>query len=197
MPKAVKIILIMLLFMGFFEAGLLSSYTIITSEAPDVKGLIDLQINTIAELFSSENINSVIIKDPEKVNITNKRDVSEELTKLAKVDGVDFDNFNVTTYSGSSGDTISVNITALAYSSPNTQKGQIVLSGTPDYIIKASASANSTNSRISVYLSTIKIISILKFYNETSSSMNNSGNKSIDLSGNTSGGSGVGSITIG
>jgi hypothetical protein len=172
MPKALKIILILLLFIGFFEAGLLSSYTIVTSEAPDVKGLIDLQINTIMELFSTENINSVIIKDPEKINITNKIDVSKKMTDLAKVDGVDLDDFNVTTYSSSSEGKISVNITALGYSSPNTGKGPIVLSGNPDYIIKASAIANNTNKGIVIDLSTIKIISILKFYNETSDGIN-------------------------
>ncbi|GLI11800.1 hypothetical protein MARBORIA2_08900 [Methanobrevibacter arboriphilus] len=176
MPKALKIILILLLFIGFFEAGLLSSYTIVTSEPPDVKGLIDLQINTIAELFSSENINSVLIKDPQKVNVTNKVDVSENLTSLAKVDGVDIDSMNFTTYSGSSEGKISVNITALAYSSPNTTSGRIVLSGTPDYIIKATAEANSSDSGITVDLNTLKIISILKFFNQTSSnsySLNN------------------------
>lgn len=171
MPKALKIILILLLFIGFFEAGLFSSYTIITSGASDVKELIDLQINTITELFSSENINSIIIKDPEKINMTNKRDVSEKIVSLAKVDGVDLDSFNVTTYSDSSGDRISVNITALAYSSPNTGKEEIILSGTLDYIIKASATANNTGNGIVINLNTIKINSILKFYNQTNSGL--------------------------
>lgn len=178
MPKALKIILILILFIGFFEAGLLSSYTIITSEPPDVKGLIDLQINTIAELFSSENINSIVIKDPEKINVTNKVDVSENLTSLAKVDGIDLESLNFTTYSKSSEGQISVNITALAYSSPNTTSEQIVLSGTPDYIIKATAKANSTDSGIVVDLSTLKIISILKFFNQTSTDYSGSTNSS-------------------
>jgi len=163
MVRALKIILILLLFIGFFEAGLLSSYTIITSEAPDVKGLIDLQINTIAEFFSSENINNVFIKDPQQVNITNKIDVAKNLSTLAKVDGVDVDNFNVTTYPGSNGK-ISVNITTLGYSSPNTKSGQIILSGTPDYSISATAMANKTNNKITVDTDTIKIISILKLH---------------------------------
>jgi len=163
MSRTLKIILILLLFIGFFEAGLLSSYTIITSEAPDVKGLIDLQINTIGEIFSSENINSVLIKDPEQINITNKIDVAENLSRLAKVDGVTVDNFNVTTYS-SSGDGMVINITTLGYSSPNTKSGQIILSGTPDYIITATALANKTNRGITVDTNTIKIISILKLH---------------------------------
>jgi hypothetical protein len=169
MPRILKIILILLLFIGFFEAGLLSSYTIITSEPPDVKGLINLQISTMSEFFSSENINSFILKDPEKINITNKRDIARNLSALAKVDGVDVDNFNVTTYNSGTSE-ISVNITTLGYSSPNTRSGQIVLSGTPDYIITAIATANNTNSGIKVNPDTIKIISILKLYdgNKTS-----------------------------
>jgi len=164
MPRILKIILIFLLFIGFFEAGLLSSYTIITSEAPDVKGLIDLQINTIADFFSSENINSVLIKDPEQVNITNKIAVAENLSALAKVDGVDIDNFNVTTYSGSNGE-VQVNISTLGFSSPNTRSGQIVLSGTPDYLITAEGMGNRTSKGIKVDVNSIKIISILKIHN--------------------------------
>lgn len=185
MPRALKIILILLLFIGFFEAGLLSSYTIITSEAPDVKGLIDLQINTIADFFSSENIGNALIKDPEQVNITNKIDVAENLSTLAKVDGVDIDDFNVTTYSSSSGE-IAVNITTLGYSSPNTSSGQIILSGTPDYLITATAMANRTDSGITVDISTLKIISILKLHNESNTNSNNGA--TVNVGSNNNGG---------
>ena len=164
MPKILKIIFILLLFIGFFEAGLLSSYTIITSEAPDVKGLIDLQINTIADFFSSENIGNVLIKDPEQINITNKIDVAENLSALAKVDGVDIENFNVSTYGGYDGE-INVTISTLGFSSPNTSSGQIILSGTPDYLITAEAMANRTNGRVKVDVNTLKVISILKIHN--------------------------------
>lgn len=194
MPRALKIILIILLFIGFFEAGLLSSYTIITSEAPDVKGLIDLQINTIADFFSSENINNVLIKDPEQVNVTNKIDLADNLSALAKVDGIDIDTLNVTTYSNDQNGEIAVNITALGYSSPNTTSGQIVLSGEPDYLITATAMANVTSSGIKVDLSTLKIISILKLYAGSSTNSGSSdANGSVNVGSNSSGGP----ITIG
>lgn len=194
MPRALKIILIILLFIGFFEAGLLSSYTIITSEAPDVKGLIDLQINTIADFFSSENINNVLIKDPEQVNVTNKIDLADNLSALTKVDGIDIDTLNVTTYSNDENGEIAVNITALGYSSPNTTSGQIVLSGEPDYLITATAMANVTSSGIKVDLSTLKIISILKLYAGSSTNSGSSdANGSVNVGSNSSGGP----ITIG
>lgn len=193
MPRALKIILIILLFIGFFEAGLLSSYTIITSEAPDVKGLIDLQINTIADFFSSENINNALIKDPEKINITNKNDLADNLSALAKVDGIDIDSLNVTTYSNAESGEISVNITSLAYSSPNTTSGQIILSGEPDYLITSTAMANVTSTGIKVDLSTLKIISILKLYTGNSNAGFNSSSGNVNVGTNNSGGP----ITIG
>ena len=173
MPRSIKILLILFLFIGFFEAGLLSSYTIITSEPPDVRGIVDLQINTIAELFSSENIGEVLIKDPEQVNITNKGDITKNLSTMAKVDGIDLNNFNVTTYSASQSGEIEVEINALGFSSPNTKSGQIVLSGTPDYRIIAKAMANSTSGGIKVDPNSIQVMSILKLYNGSNTSNNN------------------------
>ncbi|WP_224425057.1 hypothetical protein [Methanobrevibacter sp. TMH8] len=193
MPRALKIILIILLFIGFFEAGLLSSYTIITSEAPDVKGLIDLQISTIADFFSSENINSVLIKDPQKINITNEDDVATNLSALAKVDGIDINTMNVTTYSDTENGEIDVNITALGFSSPNTTSGQIVLSGTPDYLITATAKANVTSSGIIIDLSTIRILSILKLFGGTNNSTINGSTVNAGSSNSNSNGT----ITIG
>ncbi|KZX14615.1 hypothetical protein MBCUT_20050 [Methanobrevibacter cuticularis] len=166
MPKILKAILIILLFIGFFEAGLLSSYTIITSEAPDVKGLIDLQIEIISGIFSPENIDSILLKDPNQINITNMADVADKITSLAKVDGVDLNNTTITTYNSQNDEKLDVNITALCYSSPNATKGQIILSQIPDYEVKASASAVRTDSGIEVNVTTIKIISILKLYNQ-------------------------------
>lgn len=187
MPRALKIILIILLFIGFFEAGLLSSYTIITSEAPDVKGLIDLQINTIADFFSSENINNVFIKDPEQINITNKIELVDKLSTLAKVDGIEMDTLNVTTYSSAESGEIAVNITSLGYSSPNTTSGQIILSGEPDYLITATATANVTSSGSKVDSTTLKVISILKLYGGTNNNSESSGvNGSINGGSNSS-----------
>ena len=54
--KVLRIILIVVLFIIFFEVGLVSSYTIVTSEAPNVQGLIDMQISKIAGMFTPEKI---------------------------------------------------------------------------------------------------------------------------------------------
>ena len=88
MAKALRIILVVVLFVVFFEIGLFSSYTIVAAEAPDIEGLIDMQISKITGIFNSDNVNNVLVKDPTVVNITNKRDVAQSLQDLSKVDGV-------------------------------------------------------------------------------------------------------------
>ena len=65
--KIVRIILIIVLFVVFFELGLFSSYTIVTAEAPNPQALIDMQISKVTEFFSPENVNEALIKDPTPV----------------------------------------------------------------------------------------------------------------------------------
>lgn len=98
MSRALKIILIILLFIGFFEVGLFSSYTIVTSEVPDIQELIDFQIITISEFFNPEKVNEVLIKDPDKINITNKKDIALALENVSQVDGINIESMNITTY---------------------------------------------------------------------------------------------------
>ena len=50
--NVVKIILVVVLFIIFFEIGLFSSYTIFTSEVLNIHGLIDMQVNKIKGIIS-------------------------------------------------------------------------------------------------------------------------------------------------
>ena len=70
MAKALRIILVVVLFVVFFEIGLFSSYTIVAAEAPDIEGLIDMQISKITGIFNSDNVNNVLVKDNEELNVT-------------------------------------------------------------------------------------------------------------------------------
>ena len=45
--KLSRVLIVIVLFVAFFEVGLMSSYTIVTSEVPDVQGLIDMQVEKI------------------------------------------------------------------------------------------------------------------------------------------------------
>lgn len=187
--KISKILLIAVLFIAFFEIGLFSSYTIVTSEVPNIQDLIDLQINTVTSIFSPDQVGNLLIKNPTEINITNKNDVANALTNKSNVDGVDVDNMTITTTNDTKKDSnFTLNITTYGYSAPSTSSGEIVLSQQPDYKIIASARGNSTGGGITVDLSSIKIDSILKVYNNGSSSSeslnaaansNNSSNKSL------------------
>jgi len=163
--NVLKGILVLLLLVGFFEVGLLSSYTIVTSQAPDVRGLIDLQLESISSIFSSDNINEILIKDPGVSNISNADEVADYLTNITKIDGVNVKNMNATSYQSFSDDNIDVEIEALGYASVNVTSGQIVLSENPDYKIIASAKANPSYTGVKIDISTIKIVSVIKLYN--------------------------------
>lgn len=173
MNKVLKGILIIVLFIGFFEAGLLSSYTIVTSQVPDVGGLINLQMDTINGIFSSQNINSVVIKDPTPINVTNKQEFAAQLQNLTGVDGIDYNNLTIGTFDSTDDDEINLNITAYGYSSPSSSSSSIVISASPDYKILATATANSTDEGYQVNLNSIKINSILKIYNPNATNTNN------------------------
>ena len=168
MSKPLRILLIIILFLGFFEIGLFSSYTIVTSEAPNVKGLIDLQVNTITGFINPHSITNIVIKDPSSVNITNKVDTAMVIANLANVDGASVPNMTATTQQ-STDDTglINITITTVGYAASNSTN-QTVISTAPTYKLIATAQANATSKGVVVDTNSIKVTSILKLYeNET------------------------------
>ena len=162
--KIVRILLIIVLFVAFFELGLFSSYTIVTAEAPNIQGLIDMQVSKIKGIFSPENVNQVLIKDPTEVKISNKKDVGLKMEELSKVDGVNVDSMNITTYDDLDNENITVNIEALGYDSPNSTSGQIIISQDPSFKVIASAQASFKENGLRVDVNTLTINSILKLY---------------------------------
>ena len=162
--KLLKGLLVIFLFIGFFEAGLFSAYTIVTSETPDVEGLINSQLDVIFGFINSNEVNDFLIKDPTLINVSNRVDLVDELKKQANVDGVNVDQINVSTYQSLGDSNLEVNIDALGYSSVNVSSNQIVLSQNPDYQIAATATAKSDGNAVEVDVSSIKITSILKLY---------------------------------
>lgn len=162
--RVVRIILIIVLFIVFFELGLFGSYTIVTSEAPNIQGLIDMQISKITGFFSPETVNNVLVKDPTPITISNKKDVALQMEELSKVDGVNYESINVTTYEDTDNDEFNVTITALGYASPNSTSGQIVISQDPSYKIIANGVASYKNGGVVVDKESITINSVLKLY---------------------------------
>ncbi|MGX8694026.1 MAG: hypothetical protein ACSW71_03875 [Methanobrevibacter sp.] len=162
--KILRIVLIIVLFVVFFEVGLVSSYTIVTSETPNIQGLIDMQISKISGIFSPENVNDVLVKDPTPVKISNKKDVALRMEELSEVDGVNVESMNVTTYEDTDNHNFTVTIEALGYASPNSTSGQIIISQTPSYKVIAKGNATYRDGGLYVDENTIKITSVLKLY---------------------------------
>ena len=162
--KIIRIVLIIVLFLVFFEVGLISSYTIVTSEAPNVQSLIDMQISEITGLLNPQKVNDALIKDPTHVNISNKKDVALKMEELSNVDGVNVDSMNVTTYDDTDNSNFTVTISALGYESPNSTSGQIVISQTPSYKVIANGNASFKSSGLVVDVNTMNINSVLKLY---------------------------------
>ena len=162
--KVVRIILIIVLFVVFFELGLFGSYTIVTAEAPNVQGLIEMQISKISSFFSPEKVNEVLVKDPTPVSITNKKNVALHMEDLSQVDGVNYDSINVSTYEDPENKEFNVTIEALGYESPNSTSGQIVITQTPSYKIIANGVASYKGTGLMVDENTMTINSVLKLY---------------------------------
>ena len=162
--KIVRVILIILLFVIFFEVGLFSSYTLVTSEAPNIQGLIEMQVDKISGIFNPEKVNEALIKDPTPVNITNKKDVALKMEEMSKVDGVNVDSMNVTTRDDIKNKNLTVSIEALGYASPNSTSGQIIISQDPSYKIIASADATYRGNGLMVNPDSLTITSVLKLY---------------------------------
>ena len=162
--KILRIVLVVVLFLVFFEVGLVSSYTIVTSEAPNFQGLVDMQISKLSGLFSPEKVNDVLVKDPTPINITNKKEVALKMEELSEVDGVNVESMNVTTFEDPENNNFTVTIEALGYASPNSTSGQIVISQTPSYKVIAKGNATYRNYALYVDEDSIVINSVLKLY---------------------------------
>ncbi|MEE1335507.1 hypothetical protein [Methanobrevibacter sp.] len=162
--KILRVILIIVLFIVFFELGLFSSYTIVTAEAPNFHGLVDMQISKIHDFFSPQKVNDALIKDPTPVNISNKKDVALKMESLSQVDGVNVDSMNITTFDDTDNKNITVNIESLGYATPNQTSGQIVISQSPSFKVLATGQAKYGENGLRVDENTIAITSILKLY---------------------------------
>lgn len=164
MVKPLRVILVIVVFLIFFEVGLLSSYTIVTSEIPDIKGLVDMQIEEIASFFNPNNSKSVFLKEPSYMNISNKKAVSLAIENMTKVDGIDLSSVNASAFDTDDSEPFNVTIHCLGYASPEGNSSQIVLDTKPSYKIEAIATAKYSSGKLVVDVDTIKIKSILKLY---------------------------------
>jgi hypothetical protein len=167
-----KIILFIIFFAVFFEAGLISSYTIVTSQAPDVGKLIGLQIEEVTS-FLSFGSGSKIINTQGNMNISNYQNVASELTNKTSYD-INAQSLTAQTTGTTKNAIFPVNITAIGYqnaiSGSNTTA--VVITANQTYSITASANASyDINDNLIVDVSTIQITSTSVLYGNSSSTL--------------------------
>jgi len=164
LSRILKIILFIVGFALFFEAGLICSYTIVTSQPPDVGKLVNMQLEEISSFFNFGS-NSVL-SNQETITILNPYDVANALNS-SNVNSIDVQSLAaVTSQDTSSGNNITVNITATGYNdvTSGSNTSSIVISPNSTYSIVATATGETTSKGIMIDLSTIKITSVKKLY---------------------------------
>ncbi|MDI9617811.1 hypothetical protein [Methanothermobacter sp.] len=165
MPRIIKFFLFLIIFLAFFEAGLISSYTLVTSKPPDIEKLIEMQIDTVSSfLDSGKNITSTITGGPEEIRIINNADVADALKARTGLDGINIRSLNATTTEDTSLEKININITAIGYRENQTGSGQIVIRPTEQFTVTATARAETRSSGVWVDVRTLRIISVTRIY---------------------------------
>ena len=167
MPRIIKFIFFLLLFGIIFEAGLLSSYTIVTSQPPNIGNVIDMQVSKLTAIWDSIGIGSKV-GITKTYNVTNVDPVSSTLKSKAKLDGINIDTISAIIVS-SSGSNVNVTITATGYKENQTTSnssnsaftsGQIVINPSATYNLTATATAEQKTNGVQVDVNTIQITSL-------------------------------------
>lgn len=168
MSRIMKIILFLIFFVVFFEAGLISSYTIVTSQAPDVGKLIGMQIEEITSLISFGS-GSNILNPQSNIVISNPDVVAAALQNKTGLSGINIQSLSAQTTASKKLTVIPVNLTVMGYqdsiSGGNTSS--IVISANQTYSLTATATGTLSNGKIVIDVNSIQITSSRKLYGNT------------------------------
>ncbi|WP_321423000.1 hypothetical protein [uncultured Methanobacterium sp.] len=168
MSRAIKIILFLIFFAVFFEAGLFASYTIVTQQPPNPADLIEMQINGVSSLF---NLGPKIATQ-KNLNILNKNEVVDALKAKTGVDGINLQSLTAQTYQSTTDKSINLNITAMGYKDSqsggtvgNSSGGAITIKSNQTYSITATGLATSKTGGVQIDTNSIVITSTRVLYN--------------------------------
>jgi hypothetical protein len=170
LSRAVKIILFLIFFAVFFEAGLFASYTIVTQQPPNPADLIEMQINGVSSLL---NLGPKIATQ-KNLKILNENEVVDALKAKTGIDGINLQSLTAQTYQDTDEKTINVNITAMGYkdaqtgggvTTTNMSSGPIVIKSNETYSITATAVATPKTSGVQIDVNSIVITSTRVLYN--------------------------------
>ena len=167
MSRAIKIILFLVFFFIFFEAGLFASYTIVTQQPPNPNDLIEMQLNGISSLL---NLNTPKIATQNNLQIVNKDEVANALEAKTGVDGINLETLSAQSYQDVDDENITVNITAVGYKDSQTgtsgNTSTIVIKSNETYSITATAMAAPATNGVKINVATIVITSSRIIYNK-------------------------------
>ena len=161
MPRIIKFLIFFLLIGIIFEAGLLSSYTLVTSQPPNVGKIMGMQINDLTAV-----LNSIHKSTLKTYNVTNSELVAQALQNKTGLDGIDTSTL-VAAVAGKSDTNMNVTITATGYKDNQTTNnntlngnftsGQIVIAPTATYNLTATATATLNTNGVELNVNTIQI----------------------------------------
>jgi hypothetical protein len=167
LSRAIKIILFLVFFFIFFEAGLFASYTIVTQQPPNPNDLIEMQLNGISSLL---NLNTPKIATQNNLEIVNKDEVANALEAKTGVDGINLETLSAQSYQDVDDENITVNITAVGYkdsqSGTSSNTSTIVIKSNETYSITATAMAAPATDGVKINVATIVITSSRIIYNK-------------------------------
>ena len=160
MPRIIKFIIFLLLFGIIFEAGLLSSYTIVTAQPPNVGNVIGMQVDDLTAI-----LNSIHKSTLKTYNVTNSESVVSTLQNKTGLDGIDASTLSAAAVS-THGANMNITLTATGYKDNQTTanttntaftSGQIVITPNATYNLTATATATLDTNVVNVDVKTIQI----------------------------------------
>jgi hypothetical protein len=157
-----------------FEAGLLSSYTIVTSQPPDIGKLIDMQISKLTDIWDVITLKTenMTVKT---YNVTNPDVVAPVLISKTGLSGINVDTLSAVIINSVGTDTVNITLSATGYkenqtggvkSNGTSSTGQIVIRQSEIYSITAVAIGKKKSRGIEVDVNTIQITSVKRLYNQ-------------------------------
>ena len=170
MSRPIKFIIFLLLFGIIFEAGLLSSYTIVTAKPPNVGNIIGIEANDVTAIF--DNIHKATLKT---YNVTNSESVISVLQNKAGLDGIDGSTLSAAASVSTHTNILNITLTATGYRDNQTTanttnsaftSGQIVITPTATYNLTATATATLDTNGVNVDINTIKITALQQITNQ-------------------------------
>lgn len=167
--SVVKYLLLFLLCVVFFEAGLISANTIVSGEPPNIGNLLNMQLDGLKSLLQllqgSQN------STQKAINISNEHEVAQAIQNKSEMNGVNLQSLSAHTSESISGENLTVTITLMGYKTNTTTgngtNGSIIIKPDETYSITATAVGTIENGKIKVDLNSIVITTVRKLYSNT------------------------------